>query len=112
MPFVVLRLVESSVEFKKQEEVYAVSAGLRGIYVLYKQKPNRKFEVLYVGMARFGTKGIRDRLIIHKRSKRKGKLWTHFSAFKVWDNITDEEVEQLEGLFRHIYRKDPKANGL
>jgi hypothetical protein len=48
----------------------------------------------------------------HARSKRKGKLWTHFSIFEVWDNIRDEEVTELEGLFRHIYRKDPAANAL
>ncbi len=48
----------------------------------------------------------------HARSKRKGKLWTHFSAFEVWGNIRDEEVAELEGLFRHIYRKDSAASAL
>jgi len=38
--------------------------------------------------------------------------WTHFSIFEVWDNITQDEVAELEGLFRHIYRKDTKANAL
>jgi len=32
--------------------------------------------------------------------------------FEVWDNITEAEVEELEGLFRHIYRKDTGANPL
>jgi hypothetical protein len=27
-------------------------------------------------------------------------------------NITEAEVAELEGLFRHIYRKDTKANPL
>ena len=36
----------------------------------------------------------------------------HFSLFEVWDNITEAEVAELEGLFRHIYRKDVRANPL
>jgi hypothetical protein len=30
----------------------------------------------------------------------------------VWENIFEDEVAELEGLFRHIYRKDLKANAL
>jgi hypothetical protein len=57
-------------------------------------------------------RGVRGRLISHRRSKRKGDLWTHFSVFQVWDNIRDDEVAELEGLFRHIYRRDLHANRL
>jgi hypothetical protein len=56
--------------------------------------------------------GIRGRLLSHQRSKRKGTLWSHFSAFEVWDNIRNEEVAELEGLFRFIYRNDSEANAL
>lgn len=42
--------------------------------------------------------------------KSETKIWSHFSIFKVWDNIGEDEVEELEGLFREIYRKDTKAN--
>ncbi|GAI55889.1 unnamed protein product, partial [marine sediment metagenome] len=56
------------------------------------------------------TASIRGRLRVHRRKK--GKLWTHFSAFEVWDNVGEEEVKELEGLFRHIYRKDTRANKL
>jgi hypothetical protein len=64
-------------------------------------------------MAAAGRRGgLRGRLISHAKSKRRGGLWTHFSAFEVWDNIRDEEVTELEGLFRHIYRKDSAANAL
>lgn len=58
---------------------------MRGVYVLYK----------FRGHAR-----------------RKKELWNHFSLFQVWDNIRDEEIAELEGLFRHIYRCDTKANTL
>ena len=61
-------------------------------------------------MAARGVVGIRSRLLSHARSKRKRELWTHFSIFQVWDNITEAEVAELEGLFRHIYRKDTRAN--
>lgn len=70
-----------------------------------------RFDVVYIGMAR-GNSGVRGRLRTHSRSKRKGKLWTHFSVFEVWNNITDGEIAELEGLFRHIYRKDTQANGV
>ncbi len=56
--------------------------------------------------------GIRGRLIRHARSKRKKAVWTHFSVYEVWDNIRDDEVAELEGLLRHIYRFDPEANKL
>lgn len=29
-----------------------------------------------------------------------------------WDNIREEEIRELEGIFRHIYRKDTRANKL
>jgi hypothetical protein len=39
-------------------------------------------------------------------------MWTHFSVFEVWDNIRMEEIKELEGLFRHIYKEDTRANKL
>ena len=111
-----LRLVRRSAEFIPKDDVKLLPRMLRGIYVLYKLSRNRgreKYDVLYVGMAAAGRRGgMRGRLMSHARSKRKGELWTHFSAFEVWDNIRDEEVAELEGLFRHIYRKDSAANAL
>lgn len=59
-----------------------------------------------------GDAGIRTRLKAHASSKQKSQLWTHFSAFEVWPNITEAEIAELEGLFREIYRKDKQANAL
>ena len=86
---------------------------MRGIYVLYRHVPAtgrrpQRYEVVYVGMATRG--GIRGRLRSHRRSKR--ELWTHCSVFEVWDNIRDEEIAELEGLFRHLYRHDSAASTL
>ncbi len=65
--------------------------------------------MVYVGMASGKRGGIRGRLRSHSRKK---AGWTHFSIFEVWDNIQKGEVEELEGLFRHIYRSDTRANRL
>jgi hypothetical protein len=81
--------------------------------VLYQYVPARRgarhhYEVVYVGMATRG--GIRGRLRSHRRTKR--ELWSHCSLFEVWDNIRDEEIAELEGLFRHLYRHDSAASAL
>jgi hypothetical protein len=87
-------------------EVDNLPSGMRGVYVLYRHRPKaRRFDVVYVGMA--ATGGMRPRLRSH-RAKKLG-LWTHCSVFEVWDNITPAEVQELEGIFRHIYRKDSRA---
>jgi len=112
MPESLLRLIQKCQEFTSKEDRHELPSGLRGIYVLYRYLPKvGNYDVVYVGMAT-GQGGVRSRLYSHARSKRKGHLWTHFSAFKVWDNIRDDEVRELEGLFRHLYRKDRNANAL
>lgn len=113
MPQSLLRLITRCAEYIPLDRVRELPPGLRGIYVLYKRRRNRRtktchYNVVYVGMANRG--GIRARLRSHRRSKR--GFWTHFSVFQVWDNIRDEEVFELEGLFRYIYRDDSKANRL
>jgi hypothetical protein len=114
MPQSELRLINRSAEFIEKEELFSLPRKVRGIYVLYKHRGGReagKFDVVYVGMAAAGRQGgLRQRLMVHRRKK--GDLWTHFSVFEVWDNIRDEEIRELEGLFRHLYRKDTRANRL
>jgi len=107
-----LRLIKRSAEYLSVENVANVPRGVRGIYVLYKYKPRSdKYDVVYVGMTTAGEGGgIRRRLKAHR--KRKLGLWTHCSVFEVWDNIRDDEIIELEGLFRHIYHHDSKANSL
>ena len=106
-----LRLIKRCAEFLPKSELSRIPAYTRGIYALLKKQPDGRFDVVYIGMAA-GTKtaSIRGRLRVHRRKK--DKLWTHFSAFEVWDNIREEEIQELEGIFRHIYRKDTRANKL
>ncbi|KAA1258944.1 hypothetical protein LF1_14680 [Rubripirellula obstinata] len=100
-----LRLIKRCAEYIPIEDINTIRIGLRGIYVLYDDN-----EVVYVGMTTGGRGGIRARLKRHRAKK--ADLWTHCSIFEVWDNIRDEEIVELEGLFRHIYRHDSVANKL
>ncbi|MFN2397726.1 MAG: hypothetical protein ABR543_03625 [Gemmatimonadaceae bacterium] len=79
---------------------------------MYKYRRRAKaYNVVYVGMAGIGRRGgIVVRL--RKHSRKKKDLWTHCSVFEVWDNIREEEIRELEGLFRHIYGRDSQASGL
>ena len=68
-----------------------------------------KKSVIYIGMAR-GKSGAKARLKAQRRHK--ADLWSHFSVFEVWDNISREQVQELEGIFRHIYRRAPAVADL
>jgi hypothetical protein len=106
-----LRLIRWCVQWQDKKDWEHVPIGLRGIYALHQQKFNTVFNVVYIGMASSGQ-GIRRRLHNHVNSRRKGPNWSHFSFFAVWENIREDEIRELEGLFREIYRKDAQANSL
>ena len=112
MPEAPLRLVHRSFEFAPRDAIDYVPHGTRGIYVLYKKRrvgsgQRQRFDVVYIGLS---TSDIRLRLRHHFRKWE--QEWTHFSIFSVWDNIRRDEIAELEGLFRHIYRHDTYANEL
>jgi len=112
MPVSELRLIKNCMEFVHQDDVKNVPPKTRGLYVLFKYRPRLdKYDVVYIGMAGGEKKtGISGRLRSHL--KKKANQWTHFSAFEVWDNIREDEVRELEGILRHIFRKDSHANKL
>jgi hypothetical protein len=115
MPVSELKLIKRCVEFCDVNKITRIPHNTRGIYVLFNHhriKGEDRYDVVYIGMARGTKSGAHSRLNAHRRSKRKKDKWTHFSLFEVWDNITEAEVAELEGLFRHIYRKDARANPL
>ena len=106
-----LRLIKNVIEYQYKDQINRVPIKTRGIYALYQEAEDGKnYDLVYIGMARGLKSGIRGRL--SKHSKRKRDLWTHFSAYEVWDNVTEKEVEELEGLFRHLFKYDSKANSL
>ena len=104
-----LRLIKRYWEFYEKKDISHIPTRTRGIYVLFEKLPSN-FDVVYIGMSGGEKTGIRGRL--GKHSRRKVALWTHFSVLEVWDNIREEEVRELEGILRHIYRKDSHANKL
>jgi len=110
MPISELKLIKRCAEWLPKEQWKFMPRGTRGIYTLLNKKESDKYDVVYIGLSAGLRQGMRRRLRSHASSKRRGRLWTHFSAFEVWDNITEAEVAELEGLFRHIYRKDIRAN--
>jgi hypothetical protein len=115
MPVSELKLIKRCAEFCDVDQIKLIPHNTRGIYVLFNCRGNRqepRYDVVYIGMARGMKSGAHSRLNAHRRSERKQGKWTHFSLFEVWDNITEAEVAELEGLFRHIYRKDSRANPL
>ncbi len=103
-----MHLIKTALEYRHINELEVVPAGLRGIYALYNKK-GKSFNVIYIGKSGKETAGIiRKRLHSHKRN-RPGE-WTHFSYYEVWDNISDSELLELEGLFRQLYQFDLRAN--
>ena len=94
--------IEEVWERYPKKEVDRIGHGIRGIYVLLEEKDvegETKYNVIYIGLSTTGMRG--GRLTGHAESK--SKEWTHFSAYKVFDNITDEQIKELEGLFRTIF---------
>jgi hypothetical protein len=94
------------------EEVAKVPHNTRGVYILFQETGNDVYEVRYIGMAGSATAGVHGRLLSHLRSRTKSRLCTHFSVFEVHRKIDEDQVQELEGLLRHIFRKDPTANSL
>jgi len=110
MPTSPCYLFKNAYEFLPASDIRKLPQRVRGIYVLYNSPKAKQMDVVYVGMARGEKSGAAGRLLKHRLTK--SRLWTHFSVYEVWDNISREQVEELEGLFRHIYRRDAKANRL
>ena len=109
MPISNCYLFKNSLEFIPISDIAIVPPNVRGIYVLFhEQFDSKALDVVYIGMARGEKSGAKARLKSHKSSK--SKIWTHFSVYEVWDNISQDQVAELEGLFRQIYRNDSTAN--
>jgi hypothetical protein len=108
-----LRLIRHSAEIVERKEISKIPKGTRGIYALLQKRVRRpekdKYDVVYIGMS---AGDIQARLRSHAGNPKRADLWSHFSIYSVWPNITDEEVKELEGLFRSIYRRDSTANRL
>lgn len=93
-----------------REKRDTVPRETRGFYVLYerdKKSREARYEVRYIGIGGTGPKGggINRRLRSHHRRK---KRWSHFSFFEVHDNISAEQIREIEALLLQIFRHDPR----
>jgi hypothetical protein len=110
-----LRLIKRC-RLYEERGYFRIPPVTRGVYVLYragsptKGKPKKPiYEVAYIGVAgvaREATTGMGGRLKNHAKKK---AGWTHYSIFEVHDNVTGEEIRELEGLLLRIFRHDPRV---
>ncbi|MEO6293717.1 MAG: hypothetical protein ABIO88_13975 [Burkholderiaceae bacterium] len=109
MPISACYLFKNYYQHLPAADVDRIPDKVRGLYVLFK-KTGEHMNVVYIGLARGDKAGAKSRLRDHRSNEEKRDEWSHFSLFEVWDNISKQQVEELEGLFRHIYAMDEHAN--
>lgn len=105
-----LRLIKRWKRYESREKWRDVPLSTRGVYVLYSNVTRIRYDVIYVGVAGIsasGGGGIRSRLKSHDARIRN---WTHFSLFEVHDNITGDEIREIEALLLGIFRYDPRID--
>jgi len=95
------------------EEPKVIPSITRGFYVLYREGPKRgkkkTYDVIYIGVggvSKNASSGLGARIKNHGKNK---KDWTHYSFFEVHDNITREEILELESLLLHIFKYDSRV---
>jgi hypothetical protein len=107
-----LRLVKRWQRYRPRSQWSTVPRDTRGFYVLYgnvRPKTGRvkHADATYIGISGLGKgSGIRSRLRRHNQRKRG---WTHFSFFEVHDNITGDEIRELEALLLQIFQHDSRV---
>lgn len=115
MPYSKLRFFKRCAEFLERDKIKDIPRNTRGIYSLM-IKNKDIYETVYIGMASGPKAGMRGRILSHSKSKRKNAnkntTWTHFSIYEVFENISIQEIKELEGLLRHLYRKSDISNPL
>ncbi|SRR6266566_1164742 len=101
------RFIKRCAQWVDRKESTQIPPATRGIYALLKRhKQTNRFDVVYVGMT--ARSSIGRRIARHKNDQK--KIWSHFSIFEVTGNFSEDELKELEGLLREIYRKDKQAN--
>jgi len=104
-----LRLIKSWRRYAKRETVGEVPPITRGVYVLYKEDAG-DYKVSYIGvggLSAVAKSAVTSRLKSHALHRPK-KDWSHYSVFEVHDNITHDEIRELEALMLGIFRDDPQ----
>lgn len=100
-----LRLIKRWRQYGERETVSDVPPITRGVYVLYREDAGH-YEVSYIGVGGLSVdakSAVTSRLKSHVRHK---EDWTHYSVFEVHDNVTRDEIRELEALLLGIFRDD------
>ena len=103
-----LRTIKRWRRYEPRDSWRKVPKDTRGLYVLYRKGRTSAFEVSYIGVAGLGPTGgggIRSRLKSHDARK---PGWTHYSLFEVHDNVTRDDIRELEALLLGIFRHDSR----
>jgi hypothetical protein len=101
-----LRIVKRWKRYVPRKHIAEIPRMTRGFYVLYREQPGGHYEVSYIGIGGLGKKSaIGGRIKSHNTHK---KDWTHFSFFEVHDNVTGDEIRELEGLLLAIFSDDSR----
>jgi len=107
-----LKIVKRWRRYELRGDWSGIPPKTRGFYVLYKKQQKareEKFDVVYIGVAGLGKgvrSGIKGRL---KRHNNRKEGWTHYSFFEVHDNVTREDIRELESLLLSIFRHDSRV---
>ncbi|SRR5258706_8496149 len=108
-----LRIIKSWRRYELRGDWKYLLKITRGVYVLYKEQKRREhkiFHVVYIGVAGVAKEaktGIGSRLRQHNKSTKKD--WSHYSFFEVHDNVSREEILELENFLLAIFRHDPRV---
>jgi hypothetical protein len=103
-----LRLIKRWRRYERRQDLRFVLPVTRGLYVLYRLRRGGEYEVVYIGVAgvsKTPKSGIGSRLRSHHKNR---KDWTHYSFFEVHDNVSREEILELESLLLGIFRHDSR----
>jgi hypothetical protein len=102
------RTIKRWLRYQTRSQWRFIPRNTRGLYVLYRKRGADRYETFYIGVAGLGATGgggIRARLKSHDSRKPE---WTHFSMFEVHDNVTRDEIRDLESLLLGIFRHDDR----
>ncbi len=102
-----LRIIKRWRRYEQRGDWRFVLPITRGVYVLYLLKRG-KYRVVYIGVAgvtKVQKSGIASRLRSHHKKR---KNWTHYSFFEVHDNVSHDEIRELESFLLSIFRHDDR----
>lgn len=101
-----LRIIKRWRRYMPRADWAKIPRDIRGLYVLYKSTGPKKYDVKYIGVSGLGERGrLKNRL---RRHNKRIQQWTHFSFFEIHDNVTSDELRELETLLRTVFRHDTR----